>query len=483
MEGCIRDVLKIILFAIPANVLAVDLEALEQLSGSSGVKIESMQKKDYCEPTQKASAGFEWPEDTDFCSWDEQLNLHRMGLYRSLEGEVKALPYSKNSPQSVNGVVVPVLDYDPAGNSHASPVVIDIESIPLEDLALPGESQPTVKHENRGADRIQVEKQEKVFGCADFATFSSRGSAGYPENSLLGLEGALKEGHSGVVIDVRKLRDGAWVVHRDLDVGRATYGSSARVSGMFSYQWKQVFLKDREGNETQIRAPFLEDLLDSFKNNASPSQVLNIEIKEDFKPYSCADLVRLDQAVSKRLDSSQYLYSSGVLEDLACLRSEDTSRYLGYIIDPYPTALRKKTDKDNVGKTYSIDNARNAISARITKVFGIGAEGSQRKKEVRSSEEERWRPKNNRTILNKSNYTDLYSLVGPNYGLHVDYRDFVLMASKKGPELPRLVVYRIGEDKGLRDMLTNQINNHEVMPDGVVVDDSSKRFCGRGEGF
>lgn len=472
MDGFLRDILKVILLSMPANLFAVDLQALEHLSGSSDVKINSVQKKNSCEPKQKSSIGLEWPEDTDFCSWDEQLNLRRMGLYRSLEGGVKALPYSENSPQAVNSVVVPVLDYDPAGNSHTSPVVIDIDAIPLEDLAVPDEPQSSVKRDDRGADRVQVEKQGQVFGCADFATFSSRGSTDYPENSLLGLEGALKEGHSGVVIDVRKLRDGVWVVHKDMDIGRTTYGRSARVPSMLSYQWEKIFLKDKNGNKTQMQAPFLENVLDSFKANASPSQVLNIEIQKGFESYSCTDLTQLDQAVSEFLEPSQYLYSSRSLEDLVCLRSEDGSGYLGLIIDPDPSSVGEKNDKGKAKTDY-------AFSSLMKKII-MRPKGNNENKEGKNFEEDSSHQKNNRAILDKSSYTDLHSLVGPNYGLHVDYRDFALMASKKGPVLPRIVVYRAGENGGFREMLANQANNHEVMPDGAIVDASPSSFCLRG---
>ncbi|MBS9405451.1 glycerophosphodiester phosphodiesterase family protein [Halomonas sp. TRM85114] len=461
----IRLSVTFLLLALATDLLAVDLEALERLSiRATGTSSESIQVKSLCDPELQAELGHDLLENFDPCLGKKQLALMSQSLYRTQSGEVLPLPIAVKSSSTVSTVSIPMPDHEPVSEKRLSPIVLDIGSIARSNLTAQNMIYPHTSDRQSGApnppaartsESLAKNPNQVRLGCPRFATFSHRGSATQPENSLEAVVAALRQGHSGVEVDVQQLRDGSWVIHHDFTVGRTTYGQKGLVSGMSAYQWRQVRLKNRQGQETRIPAPFLTNVLDAFNVNSHLSQVLNIEIKSGLKSYSCGDLTLLDQKVRKSLASSQFLYSSRSLETLACLRSLDPNGYLGLVVDPHPDSVRETT--------------REQPKSRISKLLNRVSE------EVDIADE--YQHQSNRALLDKTSFTDVADLIGPNYGVHIDFRDYLLLSSKKPSELGRVVLYQLDDDEGLQALLSSLLSRDEVLPDGVLVDASRSDYC------
>jgi len=90
----------------------------------------------------------------------------------------------------------------------------------------------------------------------------------FPENSLEGIDGAIKMGVDIVEIDVRKTRDGELVLMHDATVNRTTTGQGA-VSALTLAEIKKLRLKDAAGQVTAYTVPTLEEAMLAAKGRVA----------------------------------------------------------------------------------------------------------------------------------------------------------------------------------------------------------------------
>lgn len=468
----VRLALFFVLFTM-ASVSAgqeVDVNALEALAAQASVSdsgSEPMART--CSADYEARLGKSLPDDFDPCAVGEQSKLLHQGLYLSSGGVIKPLPSAERAVPELQPVAIPSARHEPVQRKHLAPIVLNLETIerqPVDSnrndfdtdtkvVANANASTPASTPPDRREGPSPELTRADPLGCPAFATFAHRGSVIHPENSVEATVAALQDGHTGVEIDVQRLRDGQWVVHHDLTVGRTTHGRSGLVSSMSTYHWKQVRLKERDGDETDTPAPFLEDVLVGFKAHARPSQVLNIEIKSGPGAYACADLAALDKVVRAFLTPSHFLYSSRSLENLACLRTSDSNGYLGLVIDPHPESIRSQTKGEPQAQS------SNWLSRLSEKVDLDG----------------QYKQQSNRSFLTKSSFTDVHDLVGPNFGLHIDYQDYETLAMSLRQSGGRVVLYQLDDDEGLQTLLASLNGRGEASPDGVLVDGARYEYC------
>jgi glycerophosphoryl diester phosphodiesterase len=90
-----------------------------------------------------------------------------------------------------------------------------------------------------------------------------------PENSLLAIENCIKLGVDMVEIDVRKTKDGKFILMHDLTIDRTTNGKG-KVSDYTLKELKQFYLKDNQGGKdariTHYKIPTLEEALLTAKD-------------------------------------------------------------------------------------------------------------------------------------------------------------------------------------------------------------------------
>ena len=96
---------------------------------------------------------------------------------------------------------------------------------------------------------------------SDVLIISHRGDwHGAAENSLRSIEKAIEKGCAGVVVDVRRTKDGALVLMADKTVDRMTDGKGL-VSRLTLAEIRSLHLRDSKGELTDFRVPTLEEAL------------------------------------------------------------------------------------------------------------------------------------------------------------------------------------------------------------------------------
>lgn len=124
-------------------------------------------------------------------------------------------------------------------------------------------------------------------GCpAQMRIDAHRGHRDYPENSLEAVVASFREGADAVEIDAQRLRDGTWVLHHDLTLGRVVNGAGT-VGKLSSAQWSSLSMKDRNGRATDIVPPTLDAVVAASKTYFARGQRLNVEFKGY---YSCGQI-------------------------------------------------------------------------------------------------------------------------------------------------------------------------------------------------
>lgn len=460
-----RVILVFWLVVTPATVLAVDLTAMEAM-------IEALERPVADKSTDAArcnykiaeQVGRELPSDFDFCQPERQPKLISNGLYVNTEDEIKPFPGHKLSRRQVTKVSVPQPVKDNVLIKPHTPFVIELElptpgSADNDNLKFSANSKGNLTQHAAVAPQISkhAQRSQPVFGCPDFQTFAHRGSSEEAENSIQAVSKALQSGHNGVEIDVQQLKDGSWVVHHDLSPGRVSYGQNGLITNMTSQQWRQVRLKDSQGSETNIQAPFLDELLIAYRRSAAASQILNIEVKDGLKPYDCSALSALNQRVLSQLQQTQFLYSSRSMKHLSCLRAANPNVYLGLVIDPHPNSIDMQ-EASMLGQVVS----------RYDRAYGT------------SASENFYIGKSNRDYLTRTSFADVRSLIGPYYGFHIDYRDYSAFASGYSAMQGRLMLYQLDDDQGLVTLLKDIKKQHKKLPDAVLVDSGLESYCALG---
>lgn len=442
-----------------ASAIGVDLAAMEAI-------IEGLEKPAEnkgsgaanCDYEIADKIGYKLPKDFNFCMPERQLTLLNKGLYLNQAGEVNSLsPYNRKPTQALT-VVMPQSVQENIKTEPNTPFVIDLAQARVSSgVSLVPQPQPsTIVPTTIEKQRVSTQKSssQPVLGCPSFQTFAHRGSFKYPENSIEAVVDALQSGHNGVEIDVQQLRDGKWVVHHDLDVRRVSYGQKGLVTNLTSLQWYKVRLKDPSGTKTEINAPFFDNLLDVYRDVASASQVLNIEVKGGLKTYNCDALASLNRLVLNKLPQKQFLYSSRSVEHLSCLRMANPNVYLGLVIDPHIDSI-----------DFNGNSSTGRAASFYDEIKGVGASKSS------------YLNNSNRDFLKKTSFKDFQRLIGPYYGLHIDYHDYLGFSANPSPGKGRLMLYQLDDDKGLIALL-NKIKEHQKkLPDAVIVDTERDAYC------
>lgn len=91
-------------------------------------------------------------------------------------------------------------------------------------------------------------------------------SANYPENTLLSFDKAIKEGANAIELDVKKTKDGQFIIMHDDTVDRTTNGTGY----VTSLNWDYISTLDagswKDSIFTGIRVPTLDQVLTRYKN-------------------------------------------------------------------------------------------------------------------------------------------------------------------------------------------------------------------------
>ena len=449
---------------------AIDFDALEEIVIQELCRVEDCVMETDCDDDLKKRIGKDLPDDANSCNAKQQYHLLSRGLYLTLDGEIKNLP-SKYSVIEYEGVKQEEIDPDDIVEVLTGPYIIDIEQSnpdnvpPLDNMDSDNEDRDEIRQlEEKPSPKTSgniVQKQRAVdptgkptLGCTAFSTFGHRGGVGQPENSIPSLRAGLKDHHNGVEIDVRQLKDGVWVVHHDPHIGRVSYGATGLVNNLTSTHWNNVYLKDIKEQKTTVKAPFLEDLLQAFNEHAVQGQVLNIEIKTVYEmQYGCDQLAELDKTVKGVLHGGQYMYSSSSLKALQCIRNENKRVYLGLIITPNPRSLGLSGDARFADER--------AVVLRLI--------SDQKQRESLNAYE------GNRHWLKRNDFKDLVSVIGPRYGMHIDYRDYGEFTKALKQQNGRIVLYELNDENGLKTTLRKLDKN--LMPDGIIIDSRKTEFC------
>lgn len=397
----------------------------------------------------------ELPDDFDNCRLEGQTNLLNKGFYASTDGSIKALPYKPAARAASLAVQIPQPITEQVASTAVGPFVIDL--VQSNSSTANGQIKPVniapIIHTNVITKPV---KAPVTTGCTGLQTFAHRGSPHEPENSVQAVLTALAAGNSGVEIDAQQLQDGTWVVHHDLRPGRATSGPGKFVTSMVSHDWEKVYLKTRHGNQTETPAPFLNDVLDAFRQHAAPQQYLNIEIKGGAHPYSCNALTKLDKDIRIRMGSARFLYSARKVENLRCLRAANPKVYLGLVIDPHPDTVDAELAAQTIGQT--------AIWYAKIRQEQTGLD--------------LYLKNSNREHLKRKNFEDLDSLIGPYFGFHIDYKDYWEFAPVYGHNKNlRLMLYQLNDDSGLLGMLSRARSQQKRLPAAVIIDSDPSFYC------
>jgi glycerophosphoryl diester phosphodiesterase len=442
----------------PVGVAAnlIDFEKLENLVIEATCEGNFCRStKPVCDATLKLRIGLDFPRDLDHCAGDEQLQLMSRGLYRTKEGQVLNLPADSLNNRIIDKVALPDVQNETLNRDY-SPYEIDLDK----------SNQKNQKNQkNRPQKRLSSVESKKIaystsadskelsLGCAQFSTFAHRGAHTAPENSISGIQQALEDLHTGVEIDVQRIKDGHWVVYHDPFTGRATQGKRKLVKNFNRGEWKSLFLLDRQKQVTLEKPPFLSDALATFKNSASKGQLLNIEIKNPSGGrYECQHLLQLHEQVTSTLAKGDFMYSSTSHQSLQCLRREDKSVYLGVIVTPNPDSIKQEVNDTGI------------------KVLQHLVEKLRKKPNLEAAY-------TNRYWLERADFQDLKVLLGPYFGLHVDYKDlgsFVTRLRKLGG---RVMTYQLNDDAGMLSTLKSHANAGKTLPDGILVDTRRMDYC------
>ncbi len=462
----------IFIWALPFHGMALNLEQLESIVSSQLCQGEKC--KIDCDNRLLQRIGHDLPADADSCHAKEQYQLLEAGLYRTTYGEVKSLKRKFALLSKQKKVNLPDIHAQQVTNK-ISPYIIDLQVNPNKPIApssfLPVKLKPPTQQPLKNASNFitkpnipsisKKSPKNKIIsslhlGCQHYATFGHRGGPVGAENSIPAVLSGLKDRHNGVEIDTQRLIDGVWVVHHDPLIGRSSYGITGFVNLLSSEQWKQVFLLNRKGKETNIKAPLLKDLLKAFSQHAVKGQVINIEIKMvKAKQYSCDQLTALNQQVRSILKPSQFFFTSTYLDALQCIRNINHGVYLGLIIEPNEQSLKRVIDTQ-YGAEYR------SFKQHVPLWWKTALKNNHQ---------------SNREWLLRNNYMDLKSMIGPNFGLHIDYRDIDRMTGKIEAAGGRWMIYELNDDQGMLNILKTRIIKHQLIPQAVIIDSPKKTFC------
>ena len=268
--------------------------------------------------------------------------------------------------------------------------------------------------------------------CGGMVLHAHRGAPGHPENSLSALRTAMAGSWDGVEIDLQQLRDGTPVLHHDPLLGRTTSLRGPNTGSLDATGWREVRLKNAQGDLTREAPPFLADVLADMKD--SP-KVLNAEIKQGFS--NCGVAERTVRAMHEGRPGGQWFLTAIDRNHLRCARQLDPAGYLGVIVlDPQSAALGQK---------------------RISQPMRV----------PQPQIDARW-------------LDGLVREVGAPVGLHLDVHtlasqpDILSMALERG--MP-VFTYSLRDDRQHTDHLRKVAERTRLWPSGAIIDGDPDAFC------
>jgi glycerophosphoryl diester phosphodiesterase len=296
-------------------------------------------------------------------------------------------------------------------------------------------------------------------GCLDVEVQAHRGHYTQPENSSAAIKVALDKGYDGVEIDIQQLKDGAWVVHHDLRLGRALTGSKFTfIRRITSSKYNRLKHKSRTGSVTSLPATTLDQALSVFAKNANSSQKLNIEIKDI---TSCASIANMANKVSSKLKSNNYQFSSINRPALQCLRDSGYTGYVGLVVSPDSEDVTEKV-KEKYGKYKSFAN-------KYIKKYNITEISKKTYDKVGNYE-----------VLKASGMTKLKRELGNDVGIHIDINTLSKQSSiikfAKNKKI-KLVTYGLNGDVDHAKRLSKIYKTTQWKPHTIIIDKKVANVC------
>lgn len=268
--------------------------------------------------------------------------------------------------------------------------------------------------------------------CRGMVLHAHRGAPTAPENSAAAVRQALDGDWDAVEIDLQALRDGAWVLHHDAQLGRTTSLRGRAVRDLDSAVWREVRLKDRQGRQGSEPAAWLSDIAPAVQ--AAQAKVLNAEIKQI--GASCEAVQQLGSGLQAQIPSGRWFLTSIDRRQLECVRRADPHGYLGQIVLD-PQALARQG--------------------------GAAAAG-------------RLAP----PVLDLAWLRRLQQEVGAPVGVHVDINTLAanprLLGDARTLGMP-VFTYHLGPDRQHAEALRAQARRSGLLPTGAIIDGLPAAFC------
>lgn len=175
-----------------------------------------------------------------------------------------------------------------------------------------------------------------------------------PENTLEAVEWAGKFGYGFIEIDVRKTKDGQYILMHDDTVDRTTTGSG-RVVDLTWEEIQELSILDKDGNVTEYKVPTLEEALE-----AAYEYGLGVNFdgsKGDWSDQSFVDGI-LEIAEEERiLDHSFFVLSNqGMRDQFNSWYPEETVSFLGNAADNVEADIQELQKYESAIYSTSVNN-------------------------------------------------------------------------------------------------------------------------------
>ncbi|WP_264874427.1 glycerophosphodiester phosphodiesterase [Vibrio agarivorans] len=298
-----------------------------------------------------------------------------------------------------------------------------------------------------------------IQGQCPLDVVAHRGNSNFAENSRDAIRMAGVGGFDGAEIDVMLTKDKHWVVHHDLETGRATASSNGkryRINKITQKQWKTLSGRNPDGTLNGYRPPYFSEAVNDWYHYATVDKKLNIEIKTS--DVSTTDLYKLNQMAMQNLPFGNFFYSSMDMDVLKKMREVNPNVYLGYVWEPHPASIAqfKRDAKRGLNSDDYYKNNQKLID------MAFAMEGRYRKTKPRHSA---------KVVKN---------ILGANSGLHVDIRSFEQHATiyqrSKAHGL-KVASYTINGTDYHQSMLSSLANRGRELPDEAIMDTSKLHIC------
>lgn len=184
-----------------------------------------------------------------------------------------------------------------------------------------------------------------------------------PENTLEAVEWAGEFGYGFIEIDVRKTKDGQYILMHDDTVNRTTTGSG-RVVDLTWEEIQELSILDKEGNVTEYKVPTLEEALEAAYNY---SLGVNFDgSKGDWSDQSFVDGIMEIAEEERILDHSFFVLSNqGMRDQFNAWYPEETVSFLGNAANNVDVDIQELQKYENAIYSTSVNNIDEASAEKI----------------------------------------------------------------------------------------------------------------------